>query len=724
MTEIMVSTDRLVKAEIFRQQLYSIAKDMGTIMIRTSGEPIISEAVDFSTFIADKNGEIITFSGYMTMHTGPAQAAIRYILQNYSEEEILPGDAFICNDPHTTAACHPPDVGIVKPIFYQNQLIAWSWAEGHVLDVGGMAPGGFTVGAHDAYSEALRFPGIKIVRKGKLVKDIVHLIKVNWRLPERNINEIRSFIAACNASENQIVDLINKYGVDEFHEYVELNKLLSEEAFRKRISQLPRKTYEGTEWAEHNGHVNDLFQIHCKLTVGEGHLTFDFNGTVAQTDGFINVSKGTAIGCALTPVMLALTQDIPFNEGILRAIEFILPEGTVVSAEMPAPTSMGHAETGMRISKLLTELISQAMMESDEEKTRSYAMACFHDAWPAGIFYGSDSEGKMFILADSNGGGAGGGAQTNQDGMDAAGCFTQLSNGLPDIEINELTFPVLYLWRQLNVNSGGPGKYRGGQGIDFAWIPWGVPGGHETVNTACWQVPPRGIMGGYPGGTSGYWVIKNSNVHQFMEEGKVPMYSELAGKKELLPAKHIGFPIHPDDVFVQFEGGGGGLGDPLKRDPEIVLQDWQDGYITKKMAKEAYGVVIDENGRIVEQGTQVLRINIKSNRLHKGLKPKKECLVNSNELTHIKSSGESLVIKEDIKGLRYVCCSGCEYPLADENSDWKEGAKVLKTEAPKALGKFGMWVKNREEAPFVFVDEYICPGCGSMLHIGTSIGEN
>jgi N-methylhydantoinase B len=724
MTERIQTSDRLVKAEIFRQQLYSIAKDMGTIMIRTSGEPIISEAVDFSTFIADKNGEIITFSGYMTMHTGPAQAAIQYILQNYSEEEIYPGDAFICNDPHTTAACHPPDVGIVKPIFYQNQLIAWSWAEGHVLDVGGMAPGGFAVGAHDAYSEALRFPGIKIVSQGKMVKDIVHLIKINWRLPDRNINEIRSFIAACNASENQIVDLINKYGLDEFHDYVELNKSLSEEAFRKRISQLPKKTYEGIEWAEHNGHVNDLFPIHCKLTVDENKLTFDFTGTVAQTDGFINVTKGTAIGCALTPVMLMLTQDIPFNEGILRAIEFILPEGTVVSAEMPAPTSMGHAETGMRISKLLTELISEAMMESEEETTRSHAMACFHDAWPAGIFFGLDSQGKMFILADSNGGGAGGGAQTNQDGMDAAGCFTQLSNGLPDIEVNELAFPVLYLWRKLNVNSGGPGKYRGGQGIDFGWIPWEVPGGQETVNTACWQVPPRGIMGGYPGGTSGYWVIKNSNVYRFMEEGKVPTFNELEGEKELLPAKHTGFPILPNDVFVQFEGGGGGLGDPLKRDPETVLQDWLDGYITKKMAKEAYGVVIDEHGSIVELDTQLLRINIKRERLQNSHLPKIECKVNTNELTYLKSSGESLQIKEDKKGNRYVCCSDCEYPLIEEDLNWKEGARVLKTEVSKALENFGMWVKNRGYSPFVYLNEYICPGCGNMLHVGTSVGEN
>ncbi|WCK56247.1 hydantoinase B/oxoprolinase family protein [Aneurinibacillus sp. Ricciae_BoGa-3] len=724
MTERIESSARLVKAEIFRQQLYNIAEEMGTVMIRTSGDPVISEAVDFSTFIADKNGEIISFSGYMTMHAGPARQAVRYILQTLSEEEIQPGDAFICNDPHTTGACHPPDVGIVKPIFYQNQLVAWCWAEGHLLDVGGMSPGGFAIGAHDAYSEALRFPGVKIVSQGKLLKNIVQLIQANFRLPNRNLNDIRCFIAACNVSENRIIDLIDKYGLDEFSEYVEFNKVLTENAFRKRISQLPKKTYEGTEWVEHNGHVNQFFPIHCKLTIHAEHLTFDFTGTAPQTDGFVNVSEGAAIGCAVTPVMLVLTPDIPFNEGIFRAIEFILPEGTLVNCKMPAPVSSGHMETGMRMTKLLTELLSQAMMESEEEMVRSHAMACFHDAWIAGTFAGSDSEGNPTVFLDMNGGGAGGGAQTNQDGLDAAASFTQLSNGLPDIEINELAFPVLYLWRKLNINSGGPGKYRGGQGIEFAWIPWDIPGGQEHVNSACWQVPARGTMGGYPGGTSGYWVVKHSNVHRLMEKGKVPMFSELEGEKALLPAKHSGFPILRDDVFVQFEGGGGGLGDPLKRNPKTVLQDHQDGYITQEMAKNAYGVIIDGKGQLVEEDTQLFRAAMKKERLGMSRPPKAECKGDTKELIYVKSSGESLHIKKDENELRYVCCADCGHPLAEEMLDWKDGVRMKQTEASEALGKFGMWVKRRDSAPFVYVDEYICPGCASMIHVGTSIGEN
>lgn len=715
------SSVNLIKAEIIRQQLYNIAQEMGIVMIRTSGDPVISEAVDFSTFIADKDGEIISFSGYMTMHAGPARQSVRHIMETYSKDEIRPGDAFICNDPHTTGACHPPDVGIVKPIFYQGDLVAWCWAEGHLLDVGGMSPGGFAINAYDAYSEALRFPGIKIVSEGKIVQDVFHLMEANFRLPQHDINNIRCFIAACNTCEKRTVDMIDKYGLDEFNKYVELNKDLTEKAYRQRIAQLPKKTYEATEWIEHNGHENNLWPIHCKLTVNEDSLTLDFTGSAPQTDGFVNTTEGTAIGCTVTPIMLVLTPDIPFNEGIFRATDIILPEGTVVNAKMPAPVSSAHMEAGMRITKVVTELLSRAMMESEDEWIQNHAMAAFHDSWIVGVFAGNDAEGKPTVFLDMNGGGAGGGAQTICDGIDAGAAFTQLSNGLPDIEINELSNPILYLWRKLNVNSGGPGKYRGGQGIEFGWIPWGTEGGNELVSTACWQVPARGAMGGYPGGTSGYWAIKNSNAHRLMQEGKLPNLEQLEGDKELLPSKHV-FPIASGDVFVQFEGGGGGLGDPLGRDPQLVLKDLYDGYITQAMAENAYGVVIAENGELDDQRTKTRRELIRKERLDRAIPPIRKSNV-KKQLQLVRSSGEALHVKSDSNGQLYTCCSDCGTVLSDRNEPWEQGAVRINHEVSDKLGEYGMFVKGRDTAPYVYLNEFACPECGNMLGVSTSVNE-
>ncbi|MDN3016192.1 hydantoinase B/oxoprolinase family protein [Paenibacillus sp. BSR1-1] len=716
-----LTSANLIKAEIIRQQLYNIAQEMGIVMIRTSGDPVISEAVDFSTFIADKDGEIISFSGYMTMHAGPARQAVRHILATYSQEDIKPGDAFICNDPHTTGACHPPDVGIVKPIFYDGNLVAWCWAEGHLLDVGGMSPGGFAVTATEAYQEALRFPGIKIVSEGKIVQDIFHLLQANFRMPQHDMNNIRCFIAACNICEKRTIDMIDKYGLEEFNKYVELNKELSEKAYRERIAKLPDKTYEATEWIEHNGHENKLWPVHCKLTIQGDNITLDFTGTAPQTDGFVNISEGTAIGCLMTPIMLVLTPDIPFNEGIIRATNMILPEGTVINCKMPAPVSSGHMEAGMRVTKVVTELLSRAMIESEDEWVRSHAMACFHDSWVVGVFAGNDREGKPVVFLDMNGGGAGGGAQTVSDGLDAAASFTQLSNGLPDIEINELTNPILYLWRKLNVNSGGPGKYRGGQGIEFGWIPWGTEGGNELISSACSQVPARGIMGGYPGGTSGHWIVRNANVENLMKTGTLPSFEQLKGEKELQPFKHV-TPISQGDVFVQFEGGGGGLGDPLKRNPEVVLKDFNDGYITQEMAETAYGIVIDEKGNLDEERTKTRRELIRRERLGQSAPPKQKLIVKKS-LKFVKSAGDALQVSADSNGQRYMCCSDCGTVLSNIEEAWEQGAGRIVTKASETLGNFGMFLKVKDTAPYVKLQELICPECGTMLGATTSVNE-
>lgn len=713
----------LVKAEIIRQRLYNIAQEMGIVMIRTTGDPTISEAVDFSTFIADKDGEIISFSGYITIHAGPARQAVKHILNTYGKDEIKPGDAFICNDPHTTGSCHPPDVGIVKPIFYENELVAWCWAEAHLLDVGGMTPGGFAIDAYDAYSEALRFPGIKIVNEGKVNEDIFKLIQANFRMPQHDINNIRCFIAACNMCEKRIHEMIDKYGLEEFKYYLALNKDLTEKAFKERITQLPDKTYESIEWIEHNGHEYKLLPVKCKMTIDGDKMKLDFTGTAPQTDGFVNIAEGTAIGAIVTPIMLQLAPDIPFNEGIFRALEIILPKGSVVNCTMPAPVSSGHMEAGLRVVKTVSEVFSLAMMESDNEWVRSHAMGNFHENWVVGVFSGENSDGRPTVFLDTNGGGAGGGAQTVCDGLDAAASFTGLSNGLPDIEINEMTSPLLYLWRKINVNSGGPGNFRGGQGIEFAWIPWGTDGGREIISSTCSQVPARGIMGGFPGGTSGHWLIKSANVKKLMSNGKVPTFEMIEGEKELLPAKYS-FPISSEDVFVQFEGGGGGLGDPLKRNPERVRQDLYDGYITTKMAEDVYGVIVNEDGQVDYTETSLKRAMMKRQRIENSVSPKISYQnVEKNSLREIKPVGEALTLKEDNSGKRYYCCAECQSVITSVEEDWFQGAGLIRTEITRKFQEFDMWVRGRDEEPKVYLDEYICADCGSMLYVSTSVNE-
>ena len=605
----------LVDVEIFSRALQNIVHEMGVVMMRTSGNPVIAEAVDFSTFIADDEGEIVAYGGYIALYSGPARAAVRYLRSVIPPEEIHPGDAFICNDPYTTGASHPPDIAIVRPLFVGDQLVAWCWAESHMYDVGGMAPGGFAPMAMECYGESIRFPGIKIVDRGRIVDDVRRLLETNVRIPTMVFNDIRCLIAACNVCDERFAELIDRYGIGTYRRYVEIGKELAEAAMRKRIASLPDGTFEADEYVEHNGHTNDLYRVHCAATVAGDRLTLDFTGSSPQTNGFVNCSYATTVGAAMTPLLMSLVPDLPINEGTMRAVEIVAPPGTVCNVQMPAPSSSGHMEAGLRVMKVVERLLADLQAASDDPFVRDHVMATWHDCWPGAVFYAPSETGELAPFLDMNGGSGGGGAQPVDDGLDCAGSLTQPQNSVPDIEINEFQAPVLYLWRRINAGSGGPGRLRGGQGMDYAWTPWYTAGGQEHVFAACWQVPPPGVTGGYPGSASGFTVVPEAMADKQLEAGTIPAsLDELGGSPLALDAKHVGISVMPGDVVGMHSGGGGGVGDPLERDPARVARDVADTAITSAVAQSAYGVVISIDGSVDRAATEERRAAIRNER--------------------------------------------------------------------------------------------------------------
>ena len=605
----------VVDVEIFSRALQNIVHEMGVVMMRTSGNPVIAEAVDFSTFIADERGEIVAYGGYISLYVGPARAAVRHLLAVIPRDEIHPGDAFICNDPYTTGASHPPDIAIVRPLFVGDDLVAWCWAESHMYDVGGMAPGGFAPMAMECYGESIRFPGIKIVDRGRVVDDVRRLIETNVRIPTMVFNDIRCLIAACNVCDERFGEVIGRYGLDTYRRYIEIGKDLTEAAMRRRIASLPDGTYEADEYIEHNGHTNDVYRVHCAATVAGDRLTLDFTGSSPQTNGFVNCSAATTLGGAMTPLLMSLAPDLPINEGAIRAVEVIAPPGTVCNVQMPAPSSSGHMEAGLRVMKVVEQLLAELQAASTDPFVRDHVMAPWHDCWPGAVFYAPSETGELAPFLDMNGGSGGGGAQPVDDGLDVAGSLTQPQNSVPDIEINEFQAPVLYLWRRINAGSGGPGRLRGGQGMDYAWTPWYTTGGQEHVFAACWQVPPPGVTGGYPGSASGFTVVPEAMADKQLEAGTIPSsLDELGGSPLPLDAKHVGITVMPGDVVGMHSGGGGGVGDPIERDPERVARDVVDTAIPAALAAAVYGVVLDGHGTVDPAATQARREAIRAQR--------------------------------------------------------------------------------------------------------------
>ncbi|HEX3734289.1 MAG TPA: hydantoinase B/oxoprolinase family protein [Solirubrobacterales bacterium] len=711
-----------VDLEIFTHELESITTEMGLIMIRTSGDPVIAEARDFSTVLTDADGDLLSF-GYLTWHLGPARQSIRYLLDNVAPEEINPGDAFLCNDPHATGACHQPDLGVVRPIFAGEELIAWAWAEAHLLDIGGMSPGGFAIDAFECYGEGLRLPGVKFIDRGRPRDDVRRMLTANLRLPVRVLNEIRSFVAACNVCDERIQTILGSLGADGFRRHVEAMKALPEAATRRRIASLRDGVYHRSNWVEHNGHRNDLYKVDCVATVDGDRLTLDFSGSDPQTDGFVNLSLGGTIGCAITPLMFSLVPDIPFNEGVLNAVEFVVPPGTIVNVTMPAPSSAGHMEAGNRVSKVVTALMADMQAASEDDFVRSHAMAPFQDSWSGNVFYAAPEDGEPIPFLDMNGGGSGGGAQSVADGLDCASTMAALEGGLPDVEINELEYPVLYLWRRINRNSGGAGRHRGGQGHEFAWTPWHTEGGSEQVFTACWQVPPVGVLGGYPGGTSGFYLLHGSDVGARFAAGEVPAsVAALRGEGSELGVKQGGLEVAAGDVFVQTHGGGGGFGDPLDRPAADVARDVADGYISARHAEAAYAVVLDRSGQLDAGATEELRRARLEERRSWG-RP-----AGGEPRTVDRGAGSrpvygAVVAVPGTDGETFAC-ERCATDLGPAEGDFRERACRRETEIAARLEHLDVFCKQRPESPHVHLVEAACPGCGTMLAVDVRVLED
>jgi N-methylhydantoinase B len=668
-----------VDAEIFQRRLFSIANEMGLIMIRTTGDPVIAEAVDFSTFIADATGELIAYSSYSAWHFGPAQQTIRHLLATYATDEIRPGDAFICNDPHTTGALHAPDIGIVRPIFAQGELVAWCWAEAHVADVGGMTPGGMAPDATESYQEGLRFPGIRIATGNVLHEDLLRLIRANFRIADRTINNLRCFMAACNTCDTRIQEVVAEYGPAQFVAYNELNKTLSETAVRSRIASLPDGTYRGVDYVEHDR----LYEIVCEATVDGDSMRLDFTGTSPQAERFINQSLGATLAVSVTPMLFCLAPDVPINDGAVRAFELVVPEGSILNPVEPAPVSAGHIETGMRVSKLVARLLAQMQAASDDEFVRDRVLAPCQECFSGVLLYAPTPGGELVPFLDMNGGGGGLGAGGREDGLDVGGGLNQLDPAVPDVEVNETFYPVLYLWRRINQGSGGPGTFRGGQGLDFAWTPWDTPGGGFSLFVASSQVPPSGVFGGLPGGTCRGEVLSGPDVRDAFAKGRVPSsLAELgAGAVELL-AKDFRQVSAGDVVAVQ-EGGGGGMGDPLDRQPALVARDVSDGYVSGDASKAVYGVVLGSDGAVDAAATDALRAERRSDR----------------------RTWESEPADTSRVGSAAVCQCGASL---------ESPANLPSRRSPLAarMGEYGTWVG---EHPGVTLVERACASCGTLV---------
>jgi N-methylhydantoinase B len=612
-----------VTFEILRHRMEEIVGEMYYVMGRVSGSPIIYQVGDHEEAILDADGETVMVGGGIVEWTYSLEAAGKHLVRQYEENPgIYEGDQFILNDAYV-ACVHAMDVQVLAPVFWEGKRVAWVVSAGHQTDVGGMAPSSYCPEATEVYQEGLQIPGLKIVEKGRVRKDVEETIRSMVRLPDLGMLEISSKIAANNTATTRLIETIERWGIDTLLAFFDQLKRYSQERVGIKLREIPDGSWEAIHYIESLKEPKEPYlKVQVTLIKEGDSLTMDFTGSSPQSEGSQNVSRIGAISNALCPYLTLLCHDIPWSAGVWRPVKFIIPEGTWVNPKRPAPTSYNTPPGGgFIVIAAVHDAVSKMLLST--EKLRHEAFASSSECGGS-VVSGINKDGTPFvqILMEDIAGGMGGLA--DKDGDDTCANMWTPKTQIVNIETDELVFPVLYLYRKEIRDGGGPGKFRGGCGIATGLIPWDTPAKEIVCQDVSFGRKPRcgsGLAGGYPAPSAQWGVIRNSDILEKLKGGQFPRdIEEIKGETELVPslqARKIG----ERDVLFVYNLGGGGYGDPIAREPGLVLEDVKTGYVSVGAAKDVYGVVIDPGTFEVDlKKTGELRQQMVQERLETGRK--------------------------------------------------------------------------------------------------------
>ena len=547
----------IITLQLINNFLYSVVDEMTQATIRTSLSPIMRDAFDFQCGLCLPNGEILLEGEGSLVHTGVYPILINDLLTTGTT--VYPGDIFINNDPYSNAG-HLPDMYMYQPIFLDNELVGWSVAVGHVRDIGGSTPGSCACNSREIYQEGLRMPPTKLYQEGIPNETLFRLLRANSRVPEILIGDIEAFRSACHIGEIRFLALLKTYGWKFLSTY--LNELLdyAERLTRAEIRKLPNGEYEFTDYLDDDGRNSDPIPVHVKLTVDDDEITLDSTGTGSQVEGAMNNPVGNTKATVVTTLRYMLDPDIPRNSGAFRPVKFILPEGTLLNPRLPAACSSRAGTIGRFVDAMLG-----AMAKIAPDKI----MACNSEADVLLNIGGYDQNDKPWILMEAIWGGWGG--RPSADGVDY-NTPTWLNGGNIPCESQEEIFPVLCTKYGYLPDREGAGKYRGSVALirEYKLLDEQAI---LQLRTERQLFPPYGLYGGQPGASEE--VIINPDTEN----------------------RHLGkttMDMKKNDVLRIITSGAGGWGDPIERDPEMVLKDVCDEKVSAKRALETYGVVIDK----------------------------------------------------------------------------------------------------------------------------------
>ena len=713
-----------ISFEVIRYAMWNINVEQGNTLLRVSGSPIAAYGHDFNPCLLDERGSFVFFGPFLQYLSSASGSAVKWTLENRSANPgIEDGDIFLTNDPWI-GAIHQADVCLFAPLFRDGELFCWFANTLHQWDLGGTTPGAFNPISENVFWEAGCIPPIKIVEQGTLRKDLEEEYIRRSRMPDLVALDLRAQITACNVARERMRQIIDKYGPSVVKGVMRKLQDNSETAFLKRLETIPDGVWSEESWIELAREGDrKVYRNVVRLTKKGGKLIFDNEGTDPQIGG-INCTTIAWKGAIASMISAQMLFDQMFViEGAYRHMEFKPTPGTLTCATYPAGVISAPPTVLLQTIGLAGLVISRMLYCSDDETLRSEVQSCMGALnYPVDAIAGIDQRGNQYVsfLLDPVGGALG--ALSWKDGVNTGGWPWDLQSTMPNVEDNEIFYPLVYLWRREIPNSGGGGKYRGGNSAELAYVLNDTETLTHHTTSGHTIIPGPGLFGGDPTSRTRFMLIKDANAREAAgRDRRMPTsMDELGGEHVHISPKTGGVVQQTGDVFLLAWTGAGGYGDPLDRDPECVAQDIRDGYVTPDWAENRHGVYLNDQGGVDAKKTDALRKRIRNIRLS-AAEGRTRNLETIPEGPREIPVSEGLVISNSAAVACYVCRK-CRTVIQDAGENYKKGCVKRVTNVEE--------VGLSPVKPDLFIDdkivfkEYFCPGCATIFQGDFSKEQN
>jgi N-methylhydantoinase B len=565
-----------ITMQVIRYAMEQVADEMGRTLVRTGRSTVIKEIEDMTCSVFDRHGNTIAQAHHAPMLLTGFELGMRALVKKYRPEDLDEGDMIMFNDPYAGGQ-HIMDLVTFAPVHYEGELIGFTGSIAHHSDMGGAVPGGTAGGLTEIYMEGLRFPMVKLYKKGEEDAELFGILENNIRVPDKTLGDIRAQASADFVGVQRMQDIYDKYGVEVVQKCEEMLLDYSESRIRAGLRKIPDGTYTGVDWIDDDGQTDEPIRLQVNIHKKDDEVFVDFEGTAKQVKGNINCPIATVHAAVYYALIAVIDPHVPPNSGCYRPFTVEAEEGLIVNPRMPAAVG-ARTNTSQKIAEAMMLALSKAVPEGVQAGCHGQITNCgFSGYHPV--------TGKRFVYIDIQGGGAG--ARPTKDGRDGQDSHLARFKNTP-IEAVELEYPVRILRYEFIPDSGGAGKYRGGLTVrrDIEVLT-------DNVSLARYgdrqRFGPFGLFGGKEG-----------------SKGKFVLNPDTA-EEQPLKSKGLDVLGNGDVVSLRLPGAGG-YGDPLERDLNLLLQDVRDGKVSLESARNDYKVMIDPKTlQVDEEATKKLR---------------------------------------------------------------------------------------------------------------------